>query len=161
MEKVCFLSFLFFCKTAKFWYKIQWIAPMWLFKNRTWIDCCCSELYSSNKLGVVRQQHDTAACTPRLTWLSAAPCCRLLSGAPQFYSMNRPAQQPPNPPVGGSLPYRRPSSVTGQPNVTHNQNQLNGGPHFAQNQGTVCVCVLLFHFWIPIDKIFIPYEVWT
>ncbi|XP_076736050.1 abl interactor 2 isoform X17 [Maylandia zebra] len=53
-------------------------------------------------------------------------------GAPQFYSMNRPAQQPPNPPVGGSLPYRRPSSVTGQPNVT--QNQLNGGPHFAQNQ---------------------------
>ncbi|XP_035764474.1 abl interactor 2b isoform X16 [Neolamprologus brichardi] len=56
-------------------------------------------------------------------------------GAPQFYSMNRPAQQPQNPPVGGSLPYRRPSSVTGQPNVTHNQNQLNGGPHFAQNQG--------------------------
>ncbi|XP_039907719.1 abl interactor 2b isoform X2 [Simochromis diagramma] len=55
-------------------------------------------------------------------------------GAPQFYSMNRPAQQPQNPPVGGSLPYRRPSSVTGQPNVTHNQNQLNGGPHFAQNQ---------------------------
>ncbi|XP_039907728.1 abl interactor 2b isoform X10 [Simochromis diagramma] len=51
-----------------------------------------------------------------------------------FYSMNRPAQQPQNPPVGGSLPYRRPSSVTGQPNVTHNQNQLNGGPHFAQNQ---------------------------
>uniref|UniRef100_A0A669DG58 Abl-interactor 2b n=1 Tax=Oreochromis niloticus TaxID=8128 RepID=A0A669DG58_ORENI len=69
-----------------------------------------------------------------LTWLSAAPCCRLLSGAPQFYSMNRPAQQPQNPPVGGSLPYRRPSSVTGQPNVTHNQSQLNGGPHFAQNQ---------------------------
>ncbi|XP_063322143.1 abl interactor 2b isoform X6 [Pelmatolapia mariae] len=55
-------------------------------------------------------------------------------GAPQFYSMNRPAQQPQNPPVGGSLPYRRPSSVTGQPNVTHNQSQLNGGPHFAQNQ---------------------------
>uniref|UniRef100_A0A668SDG8 Uncharacterized protein n=1 Tax=Oreochromis aureus TaxID=47969 RepID=A0A668SDG8_OREAU len=78
--------------------------------------------------------HATAACTPRLTWLSAAPCCRLLSGAPQFYSMNRPAQQPQNPPVGGSLPYRRPSSVTGQPNVTHNQSQLNGGPHFAQNQ---------------------------
>ncbi|KAG7236174.1 hypothetical protein INR49_001284 [Caranx melampygus] len=50
--------------------------------------------------------------------------------------MNRPVQQPQNPPVGGSLPYRRPSSVTGQPNVTHNQNQLNGGPHFVQNQGT-------------------------
>ncbi|XP_050921839.1 abl interactor 2 isoform X10 [Lates calcarifer] len=55
-------------------------------------------------------------------------------GAPQFYSMNRPAQQPQNPPVGGSLPYRRPSSVTGQPNMAHNQSQLNGGPHFAQNQ---------------------------
>ncbi|XP_056226225.1 abl interactor 2b isoform X21 [Seriola aureovittata] len=56
-------------------------------------------------------------------------------GAPQFYSMNRPVQQPQNPQVGGSLPYRRPSSVTGQPNMAHNQNQLNGGPHFAQNQG--------------------------
>nr|XP_019959623.1 PREDICTED: abl interactor 2-like isoform X3 [Paralichthys olivaceus] len=53
-------------------------------------------------------------------------------GAPQFYSMNRPAQQQ-NPQVGGSLPYRRPSSVTGQPNMA--QSQLNGGPHFAQNQG--------------------------
>ncbi|XP_040888645.1 abl interactor 2b isoform X8 [Toxotes jaculatrix] len=56
-------------------------------------------------------------------------------GAPQFYSMNRPVQQPQNPQVGGSLPYRRPSSVTGQPNMAHNQSQLNGGPHFAQNQG--------------------------
>ncbi|XP_022057588.1 abl interactor 2b isoform X12 [Acanthochromis polyacanthus] len=55
-------------------------------------------------------------------------------GAPQFYSMNRPVQQPQNAPVGGSLPYRRPSSVTGQPNMAHNQSQLNGGPHFAQNQ---------------------------
>ncbi|KAM9836187.1 abl interactor 2-like isoform 8-T8 [Aulostomus maculatus] len=55
-------------------------------------------------------------------------------GAPQFYSMNRPVQPPQNPQVGGSLPYRRPSSVTGQPNMAHNQNQLNGGPHFAQNQ---------------------------
>ncbi|KAM6893756.1 abl interactor 2b isoform 10-T10 [Xenentodon cancila] len=55
-------------------------------------------------------------------------------GAPQFFSMNRPAQQPQNPQVGGSLPYRRPSSVTGQPNVAHNPSQLNGGPHFAQNQ---------------------------
>nr|XP_057908438.1 abl interactor 2-like isoform X8 [Doryrhamphus excisus] len=55
-------------------------------------------------------------------------------GAPQFFSMNRPAQPPQNAHVGGSLPYRRPSSVTGQPNVAPNQNQLNGGPHFAQNQ---------------------------
>ncbi|XP_017293599.1 abl interactor 2b isoform X4 [Kryptolebias marmoratus] len=59
-------------------------------------------------------------------------------GAPQFYSMNRPVQQPQNTQVGGSLPFRRPSSVTGQPNTTtHNQNQLNGGPHFAQNQNQV------------------------
>ncbi|KAM9820526.1 abl interactor 2-like isoform 3-T3 [Neosynchiropus ocellatus] len=55
-------------------------------------------------------------------------------GASQFYSMNRPAQQPQNNQVGGSLPYRRPSSVTGQPSMAHNQNQLNGGPHFAHNQ---------------------------
>ncbi|XP_077568345.1 abl interactor 2b isoform X20 [Stigmatopora nigra] len=55
-------------------------------------------------------------------------------GAPQFYSMNRPAQHPQNTNVGGSLPYRRPSSVTGQPNTVPNQNQLNGGPHFVQNQ---------------------------
>uniref|UniRef100_A0A8D2ZJN9 Abl-interactor 2b n=1 Tax=Scophthalmus maximus TaxID=52904 RepID=A0A8D2ZJN9_SCOMX len=46
--------------------------------------------------------------------------------------MNRPAQPPQNPPAGGSLPYRRPSSVTGQPSQA--QNQLNGGPHFAQSQ---------------------------
>uniref|UniRef100_A0A8C2X8Q3 Abl-interactor 2b n=1 Tax=Cyclopterus lumpus TaxID=8103 RepID=A0A8C2X8Q3_CYCLU len=51
----------------------------------------------------------------------------------QFYSMNRPAQPPQNSQVGGSLPYRRPGSVTGQPNIA--QSQLNGGPHFAQSQG--------------------------
>nr|XP_015802137.2 abl interactor 2b isoform X9 [Nothobranchius furzeri] len=54
-------------------------------------------------------------------------------GAPQFFSMNRPMQQQPhNSQVGGSLPFRRPSSVTGQPNPA--QSQLNGGPHLAQNQ---------------------------
>ncbi|XP_056450004.1 abl interactor 1-like isoform X3 [Gadus chalcogrammus] len=52
-------------------------------------------------------------------------------GAPQFYSMNRPLQTVQSPPVGGSLPYRRPSSVTGQP--AHHQ--LNGGPHYTQGQG--------------------------
>ncbi|XP_054480118.1 abl interactor 2b isoform X5 [Anoplopoma fimbria] len=56
------------------------------------------------------------------------------AGAAQFYSMNRPVQPPVNSQVGGSLPYRRPASVTGQPNVALNQSQLNGGPHFAQNQ---------------------------
>ncbi|XP_034720766.1 abl interactor 2b isoform X19 [Etheostoma cragini] len=54
-------------------------------------------------------------------------------GAPQFYSMNRPVQPLQNSQVGGSLPYRRPASVTGQPNMAHNQSQLNGGPHFAPN----------------------------
>ncbi|XP_070291603.1 abl interactor 2 isoform X3 [Salvelinus sp. IW2-2015] len=57
-------------------------------------------------------------------------------GAPQFFSMNRPVQ-PQNPPaVGGSLPYRRPASLTGQPNsnmpLVLNQPQPNGGPHFNQ-----------------------------
>lgn len=54
-------------------------------------------------------------------------------------------QPPQNAQVGGSLPYRRPSSVTGQPNMVHNQiNQVNGGPHFAQNQGmfVLRVCFL-------------------
>uniref|UniRef100_A0A8C2XA19 Abl-interactor 2b n=1 Tax=Cyclopterus lumpus TaxID=8103 RepID=A0A8C2XA19_CYCLU len=54
------------------------------------------------------------------------------AGSAQFYSMNRPAQPPQNSQVGGSLPYRRPGSVTGQPNIA--QSQLNGGPHFAQSQ---------------------------
>nr|XP_057908443.1 abl interactor 2-like isoform X13 [Doryrhamphus excisus] len=69
-----------------------------------------------------------------LTGTGAATCGNPAQGAPQFFSMNRPAQPPQNAHVGGSLPYRRPSSVTGQPNVAPNQNQLNGGPHFAQNQ---------------------------
>ncbi|XP_055785526.1 abl interactor 2-like isoform X2 [Salvelinus fontinalis] len=60
-------------------------------------------------------------------------------GAPQFFSMNRPVQ-PQNPPaVGGSLPYRRPASLTGQPNsnmpLALNQPQPNGGPHFNQVPG--------------------------
>ncbi|XP_054915274.1 abl interactor 2b isoform X9 [Poeciliopsis prolifica] len=69
--------------------------------------------------------------------VSAAPWRRPSPGAPQFYSTNRPAQQqePQNPQVGGSLPFRRPSSVTGRPDTAHpNHSQPNGGPHFAQNQ---------------------------
>ncbi|KAJ3584170.1 hypothetical protein NHX12_014666, partial [Muraenolepis orangiensis] len=57
--------------------------------------------------------------------------------APQFYSMNRPQQmqQSQTPSVGGSLPYRRPSSSgSAQPNSLLHQSQLNGGPHFNQNQ---------------------------
>uniref|UniRef100_A0A673W9P7 Abl-interactor 2b n=1 Tax=Salmo trutta TaxID=8032 RepID=A0A673W9P7_SALTR len=56
---------------------------------------------------------------------------------PHFFSMNRPVQ-PQNPPaVGGSLPYRRPASLTGQPNsnMPLNQPQPNGGPHFNQVPG--------------------------
>uniref|UniRef100_A0A7N6AT36 Abl-interactor 2a n=1 Tax=Anabas testudineus TaxID=64144 RepID=A0A7N6AT36_ANATE len=50
---------------------------------------------------------------------------------PQFYSMNRPQPRQQNPQVGGSLPYRRPPSVTGQPIVT--PNQVNGGPYYNQS----------------------------
>ncbi|XP_035533276.1 abl interactor 2-like [Morone saxatilis] len=67
-------------------------------------------------------------------WRTARSLRNPAPGAPQFYSMNRPVQPPQNQQVGGSLPYRRPSSVTGQPNMAHNQSQQNGGPHFAQNQ---------------------------
>ncbi|XP_068447135.1 abl interactor 2b isoform X10 [Clinocottus analis] len=61
-----------------------------------------------------------------------APPNAFPGNACRFYSMNRPAQPPLNSQVGGSLPYRRPASVTGQPNTA--QSQQNGGPHFAQNQ---------------------------
>ncbi|KAL1021854.1 hypothetical protein UPYG_G00018900 [Umbra pygmaea] len=63
-----------------------------------------------------------------------APPTTAFPGAPQFFSMNRPVQ-PQNPPaVGGSLPYRRPASVMGQPNTPLPQTQVNGGPHFNQVQ---------------------------
>ncbi|XP_023661641.1 abl interactor 2a isoform X15 [Paramormyrops kingsleyae] len=55
-------------------------------------------------------------------------------GTPQFYSMNRPASRHNAPAVGGSLPYRRPPSATGQASLP--QNQVNGGPYFSQNQVT-------------------------
>ncbi|XP_054643244.1 abl interactor 1-like isoform X10 [Dunckerocampus dactyliophorus] len=50
---------------------------------------------------------------------------------PQFYSMNRPQPRQQAQQVGGSLPYRRPPSVTGQPITT--QNQVNGGPYHSQS----------------------------
>uniref|UniRef100_A0A8B9M036 Abl interactor 2 n=1 Tax=Astyanax mexicanus TaxID=7994 RepID=A0A8B9M036_ASTMX len=72
--------------------------------------------------------------------LSVLICCFAGNG-PQFYSMNRPMTRQTTPSVGGSLPYRRPSSVTNQPNNAPqnahpnvSQNQLNGGPHYNQNQ---------------------------
>ncbi|KAM9346932.1 abl interactor 2-like [Symphorus nematophorus] len=52
---------------------------------------------------------------------------------PQFFSMNRPQPRQQTPQVGGSLPYRRPPSVTGQPITAQNQNQVNGGPAYNQS----------------------------
>ncbi|XP_036424171.1 abl interactor 2a isoform X2 [Colossoma macropomum] len=51
---------------------------------------------------------------------------------PQFYSMNRPVPRQIAPTVGGSLPYRRPPSVTGQPTMP--PSQQNGGPYYNQGQ---------------------------
>ncbi|XP_060638968.2 abl interactor 2 isoform X10 [Anolis sagrei] len=48
----------------------------------------------------------------------------------QFYSMNRPATRHTPPTIGGSLPYRRPPSITSQNSL---QNQVNGGPFYSQN----------------------------
>ncbi|XP_053554645.1 abl interactor 2 isoform X6 [Bombina bombina] len=48
----------------------------------------------------------------------------------QFYSMNRPVSRHNPPAIGGSLPYRRPPSMTSQPSL---QNQINGGPFYSQN----------------------------
>ncbi|XP_056389548.1 abl interactor 2 isoform X29 [Hyla sarda] len=48
----------------------------------------------------------------------------------QFYSMNRPVSRHTPPTIGGSLPYRRPPSMTSQPSL---QNQINGGPFYSQN----------------------------
>ncbi|KAG8124727.1 hypothetical protein E2320_019990, partial [Naja naja] len=53
------------------------------------------------------------------------------SGHPvQFYSMNRPATRHTPPTIGGSLPYRRPPSITSQNSL---QSQVNGGPFYSQN----------------------------
>ncbi|XP_004453662.2 abl interactor 2 isoform X8 [Dasypus novemcinctus] len=48
----------------------------------------------------------------------------------QFYSMNRPVSRHTPPTIGGSLPYRRPPSITSQTSL---QNQMNGGPFYNQN----------------------------
>lgn len=44
--------------------------------------------------------------------------------------MNRPASRHTPPTIGGSLPYRRPPSITSQTSL---QNQMNGGPFYNQN----------------------------
>lgn len=59
------------------------------------------------------------------------PCCPCCPGpGTNFFSITRPQQQQQQQVVGGSLPYRRPSS-----GPTHSQSQLNGGPPFTQSQG--------------------------
>ncbi|KAG9477206.1 hypothetical protein GDO78_002549 [Eleutherodactylus coqui] len=58
----------------------------------------------------------------------------------QFYSMNRPVSRHTPPSIGGSLPYRRPPSMTSQPSL---QNQINGGPFYSQNPGTEVSLMLL------------------
>ncbi|XP_062853819.1 abl interactor 2b isoform X4 [Trichomycterus rosablanca] len=70
-----------------------------------------------------------------------APPTAFPGNGPQFYSMNRQMARQTTTSVGGSLPYRRPSSVTNQPTTipqnahpNMSQNQLNGGPHYNQNQ---------------------------
>lgn len=87
---------------------------------------------------------------------------------PQFYSMNRPQPRQQTPQVGGSLPYRRPPSVTGQPITT--QNQVNGGPYFNQSPGmhhettldllvTLCAHVFyslshdVFSVWVTVETL--------
>ncbi|XP_041259138.1 abl interactor 2 isoform X8 [Onychostruthus taczanowskii] len=52
----------------------------------------------------------------------------------QFYSMNRPAARHTPPTIGGSLPYRRPPSITSQTSL---QNQMNGGPFYNQNPASL------------------------
>uniref|UniRef100_A0A3B4CRB4 Abl interactor 2 n=1 Tax=Pygocentrus nattereri TaxID=42514 RepID=A0A3B4CRB4_PYGNA len=83
----------------------------------------------------------SSLCSPIPQFSQPPVSNRLAGNGPQFYSMNRPMTRQTTPSVGGSLPYRRPSSVTNQPNNappnTHpnlSQNQLNGGPHYNQNQ---------------------------
>uniref|UniRef100_A0A8C1L1L9 Abl interactor 2 n=1 Tax=Cyprinus carpio TaxID=7962 RepID=A0A8C1L1L9_CYPCA len=56
-------------------------------------------------------------------------------GGPQFYSMNRPVPRQVAPTVGGSLPYRRPASISGQTSMP--PSQPNGGPYYNQSQASV------------------------
>uniref|UniRef100_A0A9J8D4S0 Abl-interactor 2a n=1 Tax=Cyprinus carpio carpio TaxID=630221 RepID=A0A9J8D4S0_CYPCA len=57
------------------------------------------------------------------------------TGGPQFYSMNRPVPRQVAPTVGGSLPYRRPASISGQTSMP--PSQPNGGPYYNQSQASV------------------------
>uniref|UniRef100_A0A3Q3JHV0 Abl-interactor 2b n=1 Tax=Monopterus albus TaxID=43700 RepID=A0A3Q3JHV0_MONAL len=75
-----------------------------------------------------RAVHSSSCLECCLTW---ALCAVPGPFVPQFYSMNRPQPRQQAPQVGGSLPYRRPPSVSAQPVGTHNQ--VNGGPQYNQS----------------------------
>ncbi|KAM3584907.1 uncharacterized protein V6R79_002251 [Siganus canaliculatus] len=103
-------------------------------RNRTYSSGSSGGSHPSSSRSSSRENSGSGSVGVPIAVPTPAPPTAAFPGAPQFFSMNRPVQQPQNQQVGGSLPYRRPSSVTGQPSVVHNQSQLNGGPHFAQSQ---------------------------
>uniref|UniRef100_A0A3Q2Q5E0 Abl interactor 2 n=1 Tax=Fundulus heteroclitus TaxID=8078 RepID=A0A3Q2Q5E0_FUNHE len=83
----------------------------------------------------VGAQPHVATCGPSPNvWLTEFLSAASGPFVPQFYSMNRPQPRQQTPQVGGSLPYRRPPSVTGQPIATHNH--VNGGPYYNQSPVT-------------------------
>ncbi|XP_061579280.1 abl interactor 2-like isoform X3 [Cololabis saira] len=86
---------------------------------------------SSPSPGTSEVQSEMSSLPAPLPTLSSSSSPAEGPAVPQFYSMNRPQprQQPPQ--VGGSLPYRRPPSVTGQPIPT--ENHVNGGPGYNQS----------------------------
>ncbi|XP_016342015.1 abl interactor 2a [Sinocyclocheilus anshuiensis] len=61
--------------------------------------------------------------------------CVVHAGGPQFYSMNRPVPRQIAPTEGGSLPYRRLPSISGQTSMP--PSQQNGGPYYNQDQASV------------------------
>ncbi|KAJ4923673.1 hypothetical protein JOQ06_014157 [Pogonophryne albipinna] len=61
--------------------------------------------------------------------------------------MNRPTPRQQNAQLGGSLPYRRPPSVTGQPITTENQ---NGGPYYNQSPASPPPSLLQFSPQLPL-----------
>ncbi|XP_034404422.1 abl interactor 2b isoform X2 [Cyclopterus lumpus] len=101
-------------------------------RNRTYSSGSSGGSHPSSSRSSSRENSGSGSVGVPIAVPTPAPPNAFPGSSAQFYSMNRPAQPPQNSQVGGSLPYRRPGSVTGQPNIA--QSQLNGGPHFAQSQ---------------------------
>ncbi|XP_068447134.1 abl interactor 2b isoform X9 [Clinocottus analis] len=101
-------------------------------RNRTYSSGSSGGSHPSSSRSSSRENSGSGSVGLPIAVPTPAPPNAFPGNACRFYSMNRPAQPPLNSQVGGSLPYRRPASVTGQPNTA--QSQQNGGPHFAQNQ---------------------------